>query len=162
VRAVVQRVSRACVSAGGEPPREIGRGFVVLLGVGQADSEESCRSLASKLARLRVFEDEQGKMNRSLLDVRGDVLVVSQFTLYADTSRGLRPSFTGACEPKRARELYERFASELSYLGVPTRTGWFGAHMAVELVNDGPVTLVLDEDRAKTDVRCEESEGKRL
>lgn len=100
-------------------------------------------------------------MNLSLLDVHGAALVISQFTLYADTSRGLRPSFTDACEPGRARELYERFASELGYLGVPTQTGWFGSHMAVELVNDGPVTLVLEDEREMSESGNERPEGKR-
>jgi D-tyrosyl-tRNA(Tyr) deacylase len=145
VRAVLQRVTRARVTAGEEPASEIGPGLLVLVGVGRTDTEETCRQLASKTARLRIFDDEAGRMNRSLLDARGQALVVSQFTLYADASRGLRPSFTEACEPVRARELYERFASELAYLGVSTRRGFFGAHMAVELVNDGPVTVILDE-----------------
>jgi len=137
---------RARVAASAEEPREIERGILVLLGVGKADSDETCRLLASKIARLRIFEDDQGKMNRSLLNIHGQALVVSQFTLYADTSRGLRPSFTDACGPERARELYEHFVSELGYMGVPVRTGWFGARMAVELVNDGPVTLVIEEN----------------
>jgi D-tyrosyl-tRNA(Tyr) deacylase len=117
----------------------------MLLAIGRDDSEETCRRLASKVARMRIFDDTAGKMNLSLLETRGQALVVSQFTLYADTSRGQRPSFTGACEPGRARELCDRFTSELSYLGVPTRTGRFGARMEVELVNDGPVTFVLEE-----------------
>jgi len=141
----VQRVTRAKVTVGSETTGEIGPGMLLLIGVGREDSEETCSRMASKVARLRIFDDEAGKMNLSLLDTHGQALVVSQFTLYADTSRGLRPSFTNAGEPARAKELYERFVSELSYLGVPTRTGRFGAHMAVELVNDGPVTLVLEE-----------------
>jgi len=146
MRTAVQRVTRAKVTVGDETTGEIGPGLLLLLGVGRDDSEETCRRMASKVARLRIFDDEAGKMNLSLLDSRGQALVVSQFTLYADTSRGLRPSFTNAGDPARAKELYERFVSELSYLGVPTRTGRFGAHMAVELVNDGPVTLVLEEN----------------
>jgi D-tyrosyl-tRNA(Tyr) deacylase len=145
MRLVVQRVTRAKVLVGGETTGEIGPGILLLLGVGREDSEDMCRRAASKVARLRIFDDAAGRLNLSLLDTRGQALVVSQFTLYADTSRGLRPSFTNAGEPERAKELYERFVSELSYLGVPTRTGRFGAHMAVELVNDGPVTLVLEE-----------------
>jgi D-tyrosyl-tRNA(Tyr) deacylase len=145
VRAVVQRVERARVTVDGAVKGEIGRGFLVLLGVGRQDDEATGAVLAQKLSKLRVFEDEAGRMNRSLVDVHGSALVVSQFTLYADTSRGLRPSFTDACEPARARELYERFLSELGYLGVPVQAGVFGARMAVELVNDGPVTLVLEE-----------------
>lgn len=128
---------------------EIGPGLLVLVGIGHDDSEETCRQLAAKVARLRVFEHSEGKMNLSLLDTRGAALVVSQFTLYADTSRGLRPSFTGACPPARARELCDRFASELGYLGVPVRTGRFGSRMAVQLVNDGPVTIAIEEPDRK-------------
>ena len=145
MRVAVQRVTRARVTVGSETTGEIGPGMLLLVGVGREDNEETCRRMASKVARLRIFDDEAGKMNLSLLDTHGQALVVSQFTLYADTSRGLRPSFTNAGEPAQAKELYERFVSELAYLGVPTRTGRFGAHMAVELVNDGPVTLILDE-----------------
>lgn len=144
MRAVLQRVSEARVRVEDETVGEIGPGLLVLLGIGRSDSEETCRQLASFVSRLRIFDDGEGRMNRSLLDTRGAALVVSQFTLYADTRRGLRPSFTDAAGPDRARELYERFASELGYLGVPVRTGRFGARMAVELVNDGPVTIVLD------------------
>lgn len=145
MRVAVQRVTKAKVTVDRETVGEIGPGMLLLVGVGREDSEDTCRRMASKVARLRIFDDEAGKMNLSLLDTRGQALVVSQFTLYADTNRGLRPSFTNAGAPGRAKELYERFASELSYLGVPTRTGRFGAHMAVELVNDGPVTLMLEE-----------------
>ena len=145
MRVAVQRVTRAKVTVGNETTGEIGSGMLLLVGVGREDGEENCCRMASKVARLRIFDDAAGKMNLSLLDTHGQALVVSQFTLYADTSRGLRPSFTDAGEPSRAKELYERFVSELSYLGVPTRTGRFGAHMAVELVNDGPVTLVLED-----------------
>ena len=158
MRMAVQRVTRARVTVGDETTGEIGPGLLLLVGVGHGDSEETCRRMASKVARLRIFDDAAGKMNLSLLDTRGQALVVSQFTLYADTSRGLRPSFTnagarshgGAATPARAKELYERFVAELSYLGVSTRTGRFGAHMAVELVNDGPVTLVLEEPERST------------
>lgn len=131
---------------------EIGPGLLILLGVGHDDSEETCRLLAARIARLRVFDDETGKMNLSLLDIHGAALVVSQFTLYADTSRGLRPSFTDACPPGRARELCDRFTSELGYLGVPVRTGRFGARMAVQLINDGPVTIVLEEPNRKAPI----------
>jgi D-tyrosyl-tRNA(Tyr) deacylase len=147
VKAVLQRVTRARVRVGEELAGEIGCGFVVLLGIGPEDDERTCAALAARTAKLRVFDDEAGRMNRSLLDVHGSALVVSQFTLYADASRGLRPSFAGACEPERAQLLYERFASELGYLGVPVRTGRFGAHMQVELTNDGPVTLILEQRR---------------
>jgi D-tyrosyl-tRNA(Tyr) deacylase len=145
MKLALQRVTRAQVTVDGETTGEIGPGMLLLVGVGRDDDEQTCRRLAAKVARLRIFDDKAGKMNLSLLDTHGQALVVSQFTLYADTSRGLRPSFTNAGEPARAKELYERFISELSYLGVPTRTGRFGAHMAVELVNDGPVTLMLEE-----------------
>jgi D-tyrosyl-tRNA(Tyr) deacylase len=146
VRAVLQRVNRAGVTVDADRVAEIGPGLMILLGVGQGDTEETCRALASKTARLRIFEDEQGKMNRSLLDTGGSALVVSQFTLYGDTRKGLRPSFTSACEPKRAEELYLRFASELGYLGVPVKTGRFAARMDVDLVNSGPVTILLDTE----------------
>ncbi len=145
MRAVLQRVSSARVLVGTETVGAIGPGLLILLAVAPDDNETICRRLASKIARLRIFADDQDRMNRSLLDVGGAALVVSQFTLYADTSRGLRPSFTRAGEPTRAAELCARFASELGCLGVPVRTGRFGAHMQVELVNDGPVTLILDE-----------------
>ena len=150
MRVAVQRVTSTKVTVASETTGDIGPGLLLLVGVGREDSEEACRRMASKVARLRIFDDEAGRMNLSLLDTHGQALVVSQFTLYADTSRGLRPSFTDAGEPARARELYERFVSELSYLGVPTRTGRFGAHMAVELVNDGPVTLMLEEPERST------------
>jgi D-tyrosyl-tRNA(Tyr) deacylase len=146
VRAVLQRVTRAGVTVDAERVAEIGPGLMILLGVGQGDVEQTCRALASKVARLRIFEDDQGRMNRSLLDTGGSALVVSQFTLYGDTRKGLRPSFTRACEPKRAEELYLRFASELGYLGVPVKTGKFAARMDVDLVNNGPVTILLDTE----------------
>jgi D-tyrosyl-tRNA(Tyr) deacylase len=148
MRAVLQRVSRAAVTVGDETVGSVGPGLLVLLAVGHEDDESVCRRLASKVARLRIFDDDAGRMNRSLLDTGGAALVVSQFTLYADTSRGLRPSFTRAGEPGRARELCDRFSSELGCLGVPVQTGRFGAHMTVELTNDGPVTLILDEPEA--------------
>ncbi|MEO0020161.1 MAG: D-aminoacyl-tRNA deacylase [candidate division WOR-3 bacterium] len=144
MRALLQRVSRARVVVGGETIGEIGSGLLIFLGIGKQDSESTCRQLASKVCRLRIYDDEQGKMNRSLLDVGGEALVVSQFTLYADTEQGLRPSFSNACEPARAESLYERFISELRYLGVPVQTGKFGARMDVELVNRGPVTIMVE------------------
>lgn len=153
MRAVLQRVSEARVIVDGVLQAEVGAGLLVLLGVGHEDNEETCRQLAAKVARLRIFDDAGEKMNLSLLDTHGAALVVSQFTLYADTSRGLRPSFTDACPPGRARELYERFAVELGYLGVPVKTGRFGTRMAVHLVNDGPVTIVLEETNSKAE-RC--------
>jgi len=140
MRAVVQRVSRARVTPGGE----IGRGVCVLLGVARADGEEDAARLAGKVARLRIFPDEDGRFDRSVLDVAGAALVVSQFTLIADTAKGNRPSFAEAASPEEAEPLYKRFCAELRGLGVRVETGVFGARMEVELVNDGPVTVVLD------------------
>ena len=139
MRAVVQRVTSARSTPGGA----IGPGLVVLLGIANGDDEAAVTALAGKVARLRVFEDDDGKFARSLLDTAGDVLVVSQFTLIADTRRGNRPSFSDAARPDQAEPLYERFCSELRELGVRVETGVFGARMAVVLVNDGPVTIVL-------------------
>ena len=144
MRAVCQRVSEARVRVGGETVGEIGRGLCVLLGVARGDTEAEAARLAGKVARLRVFEDDAGHFDRSLLDVGGGALVVSQFTLLADTAKGNRPSFTGAAPPEQAEPLYERFCAELRGLGVPVETGVFGAMMEFELVNDGPVTIVLD------------------
>jgi D-aminoacyl-tRNA deacylase len=140
MRAVVQRVSRARVTPGGE----IGPGVCVLLGVAREDGDEQAVHLAGKVARLRIFPDEEGRFDRSVLDVGGGVLVVSQFTLIADKAKGNRPSFAGAARPERAEPLYERFCTELRALGLPVETGVFGAKMEVEVVNDGPVTIVLD------------------
>jgi D-tyrosyl-tRNA(Tyr) deacylase len=123
---------------------EIGAGLLVLLGVGQSDTAETARDFAEKTAHLRIFGDEQGKMNRSLIETRGAALVVSQFTLYGDARGGRRPSYTEAAPPERAKQLYEDYAAALRALGVPVETGVFQAHMEVELVNDGPVTLLLD------------------
>jgi D-tyrosyl-tRNA(Tyr) deacylase len=139
VKAVVQRVSRARVTPGGE----IGPGLCVLLGVARGDAEEEAARLAGKIARLRVFADEDGRFDRSVLDAGGAVLVVSQFTLLADTAKGNRPSFAEAAPPEEAEPIYEHFCAELRALGVSVETGVFGAKMALELVNDGPVTLVL-------------------
>jgi D-tyrosyl-tRNA(Tyr) deacylase len=140
LRAVCQRVSRARATPGGE----IGRGLCVLLGVARDDTAAQAERLAGKVARLRIFENEEGTFDRSLLDVGGAALVVSQFTLIADTAKGNRPSFAEAAPPEQADALYERFCDELRGLGVPVETGVFGARMQVELVNDGPVTIVLD------------------
>jgi D-tyrosyl-tRNA(Tyr) deacylase len=140
MRAVVQRVSRARVAPGGE----IGRGVCVLLGVARGDGEDEALRLAGKVARLRVFPDDDGRFDRSVIDVDGAALVVSQFTLVADSAKGNRPSFADAAPPEQAEPLYERFCSELRALAVPVETGVFGAKMELELVNDGPVTIVLD------------------
>src|SRR5262245_21523435 len=144
MKAVLQRVSRASVSVKGEIVGAVGPGLCVLLGVSRSDGAEEASRLGGKVARLRVFEDERGRFDRSLLDVGGEALVVSQFTLLGDTSKGNRPSFTDAAPPDRAEPLYEAFCEELRGLGVPVDTGRFGARMAVELVNDGPVTILLE------------------
>ncbi len=146
MRALVQRVSEARVVVDRTVVGEIGKGILVFLGVGKRDNESTCRQLAGMVANLRIWDDETGKMNRSLLETGGAALVVSQFTLYADTRTGRRPSFSDACEPKRAEELYELFVTELRYLGVPVATGRFGARMDVHLVNSGPVTIILEEE----------------
>jgi D-aminoacyl-tRNA deacylase len=140
----VQRVARASVAVDGSVCAAIEAGLVVLLGVAEGDTEAEADRLAGKVARLRVFEDDAGRFDRSLLDTRGAALVVSQFTLLADTAKGNRPSFTAAARPEVAEPLYERFCSTLRGAGVPVETGSFGARMQVELVNDGPVTIVLD------------------
>jgi D-tyrosyl-tRNA(Tyr) deacylase len=144
MRLVLQRVKSGRVLVAGQTIAEIGKGVVILLGIGPGDGEQQARTLAEKIANLRIFEDEQGKMNRSLLEVGGEAIVVSQFTLYADTRKGRRPSFTDAALPDVARPLVERFAELLRGLGVLTQTGDFGAHMLVEIANDGPVTIWLE------------------
>lgn len=143
MRAVVQRVSSARVTAGGEIVGEIGVGLCVLLGVASGDGEETAGRLACKVARLRIFENDEGRFDRSLLDTGGAALVVSQFTLIADTRKGNRPSFSGAAAPELAAPLYERFCAELEAQGITVARGVFGGRMAVEIVNDGPVTIVL-------------------
>jgi D-tyrosyl-tRNA(Tyr) deacylase len=143
MRAVVQRVARAEVRAEGRVRAEIGHGLVVLLGVARGDAPEAAARLAGKVARLRVFGDDEGRFDRSVLDVGGWVLVVSQFTLIADTAKGNRPSFTDAAPPEEAEPLYEGFCAALRAGGVRVETGVFGARMELELVNDGPVTIVL-------------------
>jgi D-aminoacyl-tRNA deacylase len=145
MRALLQRVSRASVSVEGHAISSIGKGLLILLGVGHGDSEEQAKFLAEKIANLRVFEDEQGKTNLSILDVKGEAIVVSQFTLYADTRKGRRPSFIDAALPDVAKPLVSRFVELLRGHGVPTQTGKFGAHMQVEIHNDGPVTIWLEK-----------------
>jgi D-tyrosyl-tRNA(Tyr) deacylase len=149
MRAVVQRVSRAAVEVEGETVGSIGRGLLVLLGVGGEDTELDAVVLADKIAGLRVFPDEGGRMNRSVGEVGGSVLVVSQFTLLADLRRGRRPSFAGAADPVVAAPLVEAFAAVVVDAGIPVAMGRFGAHMDVDLVNEGPVTIVLDVIRGK-------------
>ena len=144
MRAVLQRVSRASVAVGDEVVGAIGRGLLVLLGVAPDDTEDDVRRLADKVVGLRIFADEADKMNRSVADVGGGVLVVSQFTLYGDCRKGRRPSCVGAAGPEIAVPLYEAFVNAIRAQGVPVATGRFGAMMNVELVNDGPVTLILD------------------
>ena len=144
MRAVVQRVSSASVRVDGKTVGTCGRGLLVLLGVGHEDTSETAARLAAKIARLRIFENEDGRFDHSLVDIGGEALVVSQFTLFADTTKGNRPSFTPAAPPERAEPLVEAFAAALRGAGPHVETGVFGARMDVELVNDGPVTIVLD------------------
>jgi D-tyrosyl-tRNA(Tyr) deacylase len=145
MRALVQRVSSGAVSVDGVELARIGRGAIILLGVGHGDGDGQASYLAEKIANLRIFEDESGKMNLSLLDVGGHAIVVSQFTLYADTEKGRRPAFVNAALPEVAEPLVARFAELLAAKGVPTQTGRFGAHMLVEINNDGPVTIWLEK-----------------
>jgi D-aminoacyl-tRNA deacylase len=147
MRSVVQRVARGAVRVDGQVVGEVGHGLVVLLGVADGDGSEDARWMADKVAQLRIFEDQDGKMNRSVQDVGGSVLLVSQFTLLGDARKGNRPSFVGAAHPDRANALYEEVATLLRARAVPVAQGVFRAHMEVELVNDGPVTLLLDSRR---------------
>jgi D-tyrosyl-tRNA(Tyr) deacylase len=147
MRAVIQRVSKARVTVQGRVTGEIGTGLVVLLGVGREDSAEAAAYLAEKTANLRIFNDAEGKMNRSLIDVAGAALVVSQFTLYGDARGGRRPGFTSAAPPEEANRLYEEFVRVLRGLNVSVETGMFQTHMEVELTNDGPVTILLDSEK---------------
>ena len=144
MRALLQRVSKASVTVDEQTISAIGKGLLILLGVGHGDGEEQAKFLAEKIANLRVFEDGQGKTNLSILDVKGEAIVVSQFTLYANTRKGRRPSFIDAALPDAAEPLVNRFVQLLRGQGVPTQTGRFGAHMAVEIHNDGPVTIWLE------------------
>ena len=145
MRALLQRVSKASVTVDEQTISSIGNGLLILLGVGHGDGEEQAKFLADKIANLRVFEDEQGKTNLSILDVKGEAIVVSQFTLYADTRKGRRPSFIDAALPDVAKPLVHRFVELLRGHGVPTQTGKFGAHMEVEIHNNGPVTIWLEK-----------------
>lgn len=144
MRAVIQRATEAQVTVGNEVVGQIGQGLVVLLGVAPGDSMATAEQLADKIANLRIFEDDEEKMNLSVLDVGGEALVVSQFTLYADTSRGRRPSFIGAAKPDLAEPLVTAFTEMLIDRGIQTQTGVFGVHMQVSLVNDGPVTIIIE------------------
>jgi len=148
MRAVVQRVSRAKVTVKEWTSGEIGLGLLVLMGVGHGDTEADATYLADKIAGLRIFEDEDGKMNRGVVDVGGSVLTVSQFTLYGDARRGKRPSFDGAAPPEQARRLYELFVERVRALGLPCETGRFQEMMQVELVNEGPVTILVDSAKS--------------
>jgi D-tyrosyl-tRNA(Tyr) deacylase len=145
MRVLLQRVSSGKVSVDDQTIAQIGQGLVILLGIGHGDGEEQAVYLAEKIANLRIFEDNQGKINLSVLDVGGEAIVVSQFTLYADTRKGRRPSFIYAADPDLAAPLVERFTDLLRGQGVPTQTGQFGAHMLVEINNDGPVTIWLEK-----------------
>jgi D-tyrosyl-tRNA(Tyr) deacylase len=145
VRAVLQRVSKGSVSVDGRTIAQIERGLIILLGIGHNDGEAQAQYLVKKISNLRIFEDQQGKTNLSVLDVGGEAIVVSQFTLYADTHKGRRPSFIDAALPEHAAPLVERFADLLREQGVPTQSGEFGAHMLVEIHNDGPVTVWLEK-----------------
>ena len=147
MRAVIQRVERASVSVEGEIRGQIGAGFLVLIGVEEGDGDADFRYIAEKVPNLRVFEDEQGKMNRSLLDVGGELLAVSQFTLLGDARGGRRPSFITAARPETADPMYERLVADWRARGIRVETGVFGAHMKVSLINDGPVTILLDSRR---------------
>ncbi|HYF80727.1 MAG TPA: D-aminoacyl-tRNA deacylase [Symbiobacteriaceae bacterium] len=147
MRAVIQRVTRGRVTVSGEVVGEIGKGYVVLLGVSKDDTSEAADYLADKVAGLRVFEDDQGKMNRSIQEAGGAVLAISQFTLYGDVRRGRRPGFDQAGRPEVAEPLYERFVEKLRGFGLKVETGRFQTHMEVELVNDGPVTILVDSEK---------------
>ena len=153
MRAVLTRVRSASVTIDGEVVGKIGKGFLILLGVGPEDTREHCRYLAQKALGLRIFEDENGKMNLGLDQIGGEVLVVSQFTLYGNCRKGRRPSFTDAAGPELGEQLYEKFLSICEELGYPPQHGRFGADMKVESINDGPVTLILDTDQLMSEPR---------
>lgn len=144
MKLVIQRVERAKVTVEGEIIGKIDRGYMVLVGVGPEDTKQNADFLANKLCNLRVFEDEQGKMNLSIQDIGGKILAISQFTLYADCKKGNRPSFTGAAKPEYAKELYEYFMEACKRHNIPVEHGIFGAHMKIDFINDGPVTILLE------------------
>ncbi|NMA67943.1 MAG: D-tyrosyl-tRNA(Tyr) deacylase [Desulfitobacterium sp.] len=147
MRCVVQRVSKASVTVDKEVVGKIEKGLLVLWGVGENDGEEDCRWLVEKVVGLRIFEDEEGKMNRSVLDVKGEILMVSQFTLYGDCRKGRRPSFSSAAPPEKAKDLFDQAVTYMGEYGIKVETGIFQADMQVELINDGPVTLLLDSEK---------------
>ena len=147
MRAVIQRVKYASVKTDGEIKGKADEGLLIFLGVGKGDGDTDLKYIADKTLGLRIFEDENGKMNKSVTDISGDILVISQFTLYGDCRKGKRPSFDGAMPPKEAEEIYERFVSYMKESGLKTETGVFGADMKVELLNDGPVTIILDSSK---------------
>jgi D-tyrosyl-tRNA(Tyr) deacylase len=148
MRAVIQRVKQARVQVESRVIGEIKQGLLCFVGVGKGDQEADADYLAAKIPQLRIFEDAEGKFNRTLLDIKGEILVVSQFTLFGDCRRGRRPSFSDAAEPAQARALYHRFIAKLKENGIPVAQGEFQAHMEVELINDGPVTLLLDSKKS--------------
>ena len=148
MRVVLQRVNQGSVSVDDNQVAQIGTGLVILVGIGPADTNEIVSAMADKVAQLRIFEDAEGKMNLSVKDVQGEAIVVSQFTLYADTRKGRRPSFTDAAKPELAEPLVHHFAEQLRLAGVPTQEGVFGAHMVVKIENGGPVTIVMDLPQA--------------
>ena len=147
MRALLQRVTHAGVTVDGQIVGEIGHGLLILLGIGHGDGDTQTKTMSEKIVHLRIFEDDEGKMNRSLLDIGGEALVVSQFTLYADTRRGRRPGYTDAAPPALAEPLVERFKEAIASYGVKVASGVFGAYMQVELLNDGPVTIWLDSEQ---------------
>lgn len=147
MRAVIQRVKNASVKIDGRVNGEAGEGLLIFLGVGKGDADADLKYIADKILGLRIFEDENGKMNRSVTDISGDLLIISQFTLYGDCRKGKRPSFDGAMPPKEAEEMYESFVAYMRESGLKTETGEFGADMKVELLNDGPVTIILDSSK---------------
>lgn len=154
MKAIIQRVRRSSVMIDGTVVGKIGPGLTLLLGVTESDTEKQCDHLAEKAVNLRIFEDDAGKMNRSLLDIGGEMLIISQFTLCADCRKGRRPSFIAAARPEQAVPLYERFIAQVQTQGVQTASGQFGADMLVSIENDGPVTIILDTEEIMPDAKC--------